>query len=225
MAKKLFAIFNILILGVALNANTPESEYDRLRRENRELRKKLLAREREITNYRIWLACMGIDYRKSNVEQREKRLLYTLEELSKRGNILSMAALTVSDECRKLLAELPLGPARKTRIELRLDDLERAAGALAGLTIPNDAQAGSCRIIAVDNKLQAVVFSAGAGAGVFPGMVFHAKNKPDLKFRVTAARFEGSVAELIEGKWQDVVPGMEMSAFQKVKENNPIIKR
>ena len=42
---------------------------------------------------------------------------------------------------------------------------------------------------------------------------------------MTAARFEGSVAELIEGKWQDVVPGMEMSAFQKVKENNPIIKR
>ncbi|MBQ4329236.1 MAG: hypothetical protein IJC27_05875 [Lentisphaeria bacterium] len=225
MAKTLFTILIILILGAAAKAETPESEYDRLRRENRELRKKLLAGENEIKNYRIWLASLGIDFRKSDAGEREKRLLYILEELAKRGNILSMSALTVSDECRKLLAELPVGPAKKTRIELRLDELERAAAALAGLTIPNDAQAGSCRILAVDNGLQAVVLSAGAGAGVFPGMVFHAKSKPELKFRVIGARFEGSVAELAEGNWQDVVPGMEMSAFQKVKENNPLIRR
>ena len=225
MAKTFSTLLILLILGAAFQADASESEYDRLRRENRELRKKLLAGEREIANYRIWLASLGIDYRKSSVQDREKRLLHTLEELAKRGNALSMAALTVSDECRKLISELPLGPARKTRIELRLDELERAAGALAGLTIPDDAQAGSCRVLAVDNTLQAVVLSAGAGAGVFPGMVFHAKNRPELKFRVIGARFEGSVAELIEGKWQDVVPGMEMSAFQKVKENNPLIKR
>lgn len=195
----------------------PESEVGRLRRENQQLRKKLLARENELANYRIWLVSLGIDYRKSSVSDREKRLLYTLDEISRRGNLLSMAALTVSDECRKLLAELPLGPARKAQIKIRLDELDRAAGKFAGLTIPGDAQAGSCRILALNNDLQVVILSAGAGAGVFPGMVFHVKNNPQLKFRVTGTRFEGAVAELIEGDWQDIVPGMEVSAFQKSK--------
>ncbi len=217
MAKKIFALLTIIISGAVFLQATPESEAGRLRRENQQLRKKLLARENELVNYRIWLASLGIDYRKSSVSDREKRLLYTLDEISRRGNLLSMAALTVSDECRKLLAELPLGPARKAQIKIRLDELDRAAGKFAGLTIPGDAQAGSCRILALNNDLQVVILSAGAGAGVFPGMVFHVKNNPQLKFRVTGTRFEGAVAELIEGDWQDIVPGMEVSAFQKSK--------
>ena len=157
MAKKIFALLTIIISGAVFLQATPESEAGRLRRENQQLRKKLLARENELANYRIWLASLGIDYRKSSVSDREKRLLYTLDEISRRGNLLSMAALTVSDECRKLLAELPLGPARKAQIKIRLDELDRAAGKFAGLTIPGDAQAGSCRILALNNDLQVVM--------------------------------------------------------------------
>lgn len=223
MAKKLFACFTIMISGAMLLTAAPESDNSRLLRENQQLRKKLLAQEKELANYRIWLASLGVDYRKNSVSEREKHLLYTLEEVSRRGNLLSMAALTVSDECRKLLIELPLGPARKAQIKLRLDELDRAAGKFAGLTIPGDAQAGSCRILAVNNDLQVVVLSAGAGAGVFPGMIFHVKNNPQLKFRVTGTRFEGALAEITEGNLQDVVPGMEVSAFQKVKQTEKII--
>ena len=67
--------------------------------------------------------------------------------------------------------------------------------------------------------------AAGAGAGVFPGMIFYVKNDPQLKFRVIGTRFEGAVAELADGNWSDVVPGMEVSAFQKVKEPEKLIKR
>ncbi len=203
-----------------------ESEHERLVRENRILREMLLKQERELADYRIWIAGLGVDYRKNKVSDREKLYLFTLQELAKRGNLLSMSALAVRDECRKLLAELPLGPARKAQVELRLDELERSAAKLAGLTIPGDAQASACRVLALNSQLQVAVLSAGAGAGVFPGMIFHAKNKPELKIRVIATRFEGSVAEIVEGAWEDLVPGMEMSAFQQLKEPpRPLIKR
>ncbi|MBO7329877.1 MAG: hypothetical protein J6W00_14030 [Lentisphaeria bacterium] len=225
MAKKIFALLITICSGAVLFAAAPESDAGDLRKEIQELRKKLLAQEKELANYRIWLASLGIDYRKNSVPEREKHLLYTLEELSRCGNLLSMAALTVGDECRKLLVELPLGPARKAQIKIRLDELDRAAGKFAGLTIPGDANAGSCRLLAVSDDLQVVVLSAGAGAGVFPGMIFYVKNDPQLKFRVIGTRFEGAVAELAEGNWSDVVPGMEVSAFQKVKEPEKLIKR
>ena len=224
MAKRFFALLMILISGGAICVSaSPESNEDRLIRENRELRKKLLEKDRELADYRIWIASLGIDFRKNSVSDREKRAAYILDELAKRGNVLSMAALTVSDECRRLLRELPLGPARKAQVELRLDELERAAGSFAGLTIPGNDNAASCRVLAINSELQVAVLSAGTGAGVFPGMIFHAKNKPALQLRVIGTRFEGSVAELSSGSWADLVPGMEMSALKQVKEQKKSI--
>ena len=146
-------------------------------------------------------------------------MLLVLEELARRGNGLSMAALTVSDECRKLLQEMPLGPARKAQVELRLDELEKAAWIFAGLAIPGNSDVGNCRVLAVDRDLNVAVISAGAGAGVFPGMVFTAKQNGQLKLRVLATRFEGAVAEIISGKPHEFRPGLEMTALHQTPQN------
>ena len=221
---KIFSIFLLLMMsGGWLWANPPESEVERLERENRELREKLAQAERELAGYRQWLADLALDHTQMELSERERRVLLMLEELARRGNALSMKALSVRDECRRLLVELPLGPARKAQIELRLDELERAAMGFAALTIPGNSDIGSCRVLAADRDLKVVVISIGAGAGVFPGMIFHATQNPRLQLRVIGTRFDGSVAEIVSGEVHEFTPGMEMSALHRDPQNRQLI--
>ena len=213
--KFFLTILVIVISGVLVWADTPESDIARLERENRELKEKLLQAERELAGYRQWLAGLALDQSQMELSDRERRALLVLEELARRGNVLSMKALSVRDECRRLLAELPLGPARKAQVELRLDELERSAMSFAALTIPGNSDIGSCRVLAADRELKVVVLSVGAGNGVFPGMVFHAKQNPNLKIRIIGTRFDGSVAEVVSGEIHEFTPGMEMSALHQ----------
>ncbi len=214
--KRFLTTLLLIIAGVLAHADTPEAELVRLRRENRELREKLLQSERELTGYRQWLAGLTLDHTRMELSDRERRTLLVLEELVRRGNVMSMKALSVRDECRRLMAEMPLGPARKAQVELRLDELERAAMQFAALAIPGNSDISSCRVLAASRELKVVVISAGAGAGVFPGMVFHAKENPELRLRVIGTKFDGAVAEIVSGEIHQFTPGLEMSALHQM---------
>jgi hypothetical protein len=102
--KFFLTILVIFISGVLVWADTPESDIARLERENRELKEKLLQAERELAGYRQWLAGLALDHSQMELSDRERRALLVLEELARRGNVLSMKALSVRDECRRLLA-------------------------------------------------------------------------------------------------------------------------
>lgn len=208
----------VIFLTGAVNAVPADSDNTRLIRENRELREKLLQAEKELAEYRMYFANLSVDHLKKNNSEREQRAFYLLDELIKRGNALSISALAVGGECRKLLNDFPLGPARKAQIELRIEELERSAGLFAGLSLPDNSSVGSCRILAVERNLKVIVLSAGAGAGIFPGMVFTAKKDPLLKFKVIGTRVEGAVAEIISGDINNIVPGIEVSALQQRKQ-------
>ena len=219
MKKFFFSSGLMMLFAGAVCAAPADAELARLEKENRELRKKLIAAEKKLENYQVWLAGAGFDHKAITGPDREKQLLKVLEELVRRGNMLSMSSLAVSDECRRLLTEMPLGPVRKAQVELRLDELERAAGRFAGLAIPGNSDAAACRILAVNSKLNAVVISAGAGSGIFPGMVFHVKNDPNLKVRVIAVLFDGALAEVVSGKISSFAAGMEMSALTRKQQH------
>jgi hypothetical protein len=207
-------LLSFALVGGVFSAPPTEEEYRRLQLENRELRDKLVKLENELADYRLWLGKMTVDHR-SSAGADDKRLLLVMKELSKRGNNLSLAALMIGDECKKLLQELPVGPARKAQVELRLDELDKAAGAFAGLTVPSDASVSNCRVLAVNHELKVAVISAGGLSGVFPGMVFRAKNNPSLRVMVIGVRLEGAVVEPVSGDWRELVPGTELSALYR----------
>ena len=108
MRRFFLALMIFLLTGERLPAVSPDSEIIRLERENRELKEKLLRTERELDGFRMWLGNIAFDHTRMVVSDRERQVLLVMEELARRGNGLSMAALAVSDECRKLLSELPL---------------------------------------------------------------------------------------------------------------------
>ena len=207
--KKSLLLATVIMSACALRA---EDEISRLRRENRQLREQVIKLEQRLAGLRQWLGHTTLDREDVKHSSRESRLLFSLKEFSRRGNILAMAAADTGDEFKKLLADMPLGPARKAQLQLRIEELERAAGSFSALSFPGSNTVNRCRVLAFDPQLQAVVISAGAGNGVMPGMLFHRTDKPDLKLRVIATRFDGSLAEVVSGEANDFLPGTPLSA-------------
>ena len=209
MLKKSLLLITILLVSGTLRA---EDELARLRRENRQLRDQVIKLEQRLAGLRQWLGHTTLDREDVKHSTRESRLLFSLKEFSRRGNILVMAAASTGDEFRKLLADMPLGPARKAQLQLRIEELERAARSFSALSFPGHDTIRNCRVLAFDPELQVVVISAGTGNGVMPGMVFHRADDPKLKLRVIATRFDGSLAEVISGSANDFLPGSQLSA-------------
>lgn len=209
MLKKSLLLTAILLIAVTLHADT---ELDRLRRENRQLREQVIKLEQRLAGLRQWLGHTTLDREEVKHSSRESRLLFSLKEFSRRGNILAMASAGTAEEFRKLLTDMPLGPARKAQLLLRIEEMERAAGSFSALSMPGNDSVNRCRVLAFDQELQVVVISAGSGNGVMPGMIFHRTDKPDLKLRVIATRFDGSLAEVISGTANEFLPGTPLSA-------------
>ena len=183
-----------------------------LRAENGRLRERVLQMEKELAALRLWLggASLGPD---AALSVRERRALLTIDEFSKRGNRLTVEAVSSAEEFRKLLDELALGPARKAQLRLRLDALDDAARKFAALSVPAQDGVRSCQVLAVNRELQTAVISAGSGSGVMPGMVFHAESIPELRLRVIAVQYEGALVEPVSGTLDRAVPGMRLSAL------------
>ena len=183
-----------------------------LRAENGRLREQVTRMEKELAALRMWLggASLGPD---AGFSVRERRALLTIDEFARRGNKLTVEAVSSCEEFRKLLDELALGPARKAQLRLRLDALDDAARRFAALSVPTQDTVRSCQVLAVDRELRTAVISAGSGSGVMPGMVFHAESVPELRLRVIAVQYEGALVEPVSGALDRLVPGMRLSAL------------
>ncbi len=191
----------------------------RLQQENRQLREKIIQLESELGVIRQWLGGTAVDALDVSAGAREKRALLALKEFSRRGNALVLESVAVAEEFRQVIAELAAGPARKARLQLRVDALESAAQKFSALSIPGNDNIHSCRILAVSRELNVAVISAGSNEGVVPGMVFRPSGREGipLQLRVIGVRYEGALAEIIRGNPRDVVPGMSVTAVAEKK--------
>ena len=210
-----------------------------LRRRNEELRRLCDERNAEIERLRaelakvqsrctkldLWLAGVADTGEVTPAERREELLLIRLSEFSRQGSELALGTVAFCDEIRKLLAEIPLGAARRARLSLRIDELESAARTFvaAAENALHDPIAAlkNCRVLAVDRKLEVAVLSVGALDGVAPGIIFR-NAAGTLKLRVVAVRRRVAAAVSAEGNLSDLAVGVELSALDFGSAATPI---
>jgi len=210
--KKTFFVLAGFMLPLLLLSGSAADEAI-LRQENRELRERLLQQEKELKQLKLWMANAASAGANLSSSEREQYSLRIINEMMLRGKELAMRADNISTQLRRSLDTLPLKPAQRVRLVLRLDELDGAVRQYISF-VTGSGKTDACRVISFDRNLGIAVLSAGIEQGFSPGMVFQpAGKKSDLRLRIISVRPGIAAAELISGSWNEVVSGMAVTAF------------
>ena len=192
------------------------SALEQLRRENAELRSRLLKQEQELNRMRQWLAGVVSGYNESGSGSNE-RLLARFNEVIRSGKALSLKCDEISKSLRRLLKDKAFSESVRIQYSMLLDELDERARSFTNIALHRDGKNSDMRIIAVDNKLQIAVVSGGLQDGIFPGMMLYQVNSPEskLRLRVISVRPGACAVDLAGGEWKEVIPGMELTPFRK----------
>lgn len=196
-------------------------ENRRLRAELDRLRGKLAEQDRNMLKFRQWVGSVSDSGRVQTVSERETRLLAMLSELLKRCNRLVIQVSEIQRSFRTLISEVPMGPAKQARLLLQLEELERIsmqASEISGVVeAENDPKAfQELRVIAVNRELETAVLSGGSVHGLFPGLIYQGKSDSRLKLRIVSVRPWVSAAVPVDGRMDEITPGMTFSAAHRV---------
>ena len=217
---KVLFIIALTILGAAAFAGDG-AELERLRRENAELKEKLLAERARARDQALFLAAVADEGEFSTSKEREARLLTKLSQLCRDGEKLAAKSKELADEMRQLLREIPLDAAARARYKLLIDDLERVAGSFAAsLDDPaaDPAQAfRSCRVLEVNRELGLVLLDIGHRQGAFVGLLLRGGSNGKLLLRLEDVRAGVAAATVLQGDSGQIVPGMEFGAEKRGK--------
>ena len=214
MKIKTLFIFTIIsaVTMTAVNAAVPEAPEAALRRENARLRDELLRRSKELEDLKLYLATVTSGGAVQKSSEREKNALAALDKISHSGMDMAIKVDTALRELRAMMRVLPLSDLQQTQINLRLESMEAAVRHY--ILFARGGKKDSCHVVAVERRLGIVVISAGLDQGLFPGMVFRPQQGDSpIRLRVITVKEEIAAAELIAGAWEDITPGMSITAF------------
>ena len=166
-----------------------------------------------------WLAGMVSAEKELDKENAAAIRLAKMAELQKSGIALALKADAVSKLFRKELNSGKYESSSRIKYSMLLDELDETVRSFSSYALRNESTQKELQIIAVDSKLQLAVLSGGSSDGIITGMILFPKNRPDskLKLRVTSVRPGVCAADLREGEWSDVIPGMLLTPFKSVK--------
>ena len=219
--KKLVVILHCLFAAALCAFGAEESEVERLRRENAELREMLHKERQRARDQALFLASVADLGEFTSSKDREAWLLTRLSVLCRDGERLAVKAAELVTEMRRLLRELPMDTARRAQLQLLTDELERQAGVFAALVEdqPRDpAQAlRECRVLAVNKELGVLLMDIGFRQGAFVGLVLRGGAERKIAIRLEDVRSGVAAAAVIQGNLSDVTPGMIFNAETRVK--------
>ena len=218
--KFLAAIIMTLCCCAAVRAGS-DAEAERLRRENAELKAKLLVERARARDQALFLAAVADEGEFTASKEREARLLTKLGQLCRDGEKLVVKSKELADEMRLLLRNIPLDAAGKARGKLLIDELERVAGSFAAslddpATDPAEALRG-CRVLEVNRELELVLLDIGCRQGAFVGLLLRGGPDKKLVLRLEDVRAGVAAATVLEGDLGKIVPGMEFGAEKRGK--------
>ncbi len=198
-----------------------DAELDRLRRENAELKAKLLAERARARDQALFLAAVADEGEFTTSKEREARLLTRLSQLCRDGEKIVVKSKELADEMRTLLREIPLDAAARARCKLLIDDLERVAGSFAASLDDPAADPAkafrTCRVLEVNRELGLVLLDIGHRQGAFVGLLLRGGPDKKLVLRLEDVRAGVAAAAVLEGEPGQIVPGMEFGAEKRGK--------
>jgi len=215
--------FSCALTALSLSAHdgAAADELLRLRRENAELREQLLKARTRLRDQELFLAAAADEGEFSSPKAREARMLTKLATLCADGEKLTVKIRELIDEVRAILREAPVDTARRARMNLLLDEVERLAGAFAStLDDPAGDPAAAlreCRVLEVNRELGVALVNVGSRQGAFVGLVLHGGPEKSVELRLDEVRSGVSAATLLRGDWRDVIPGMSFSAEKVIR--------
>ena len=219
--KRLLRTLAVSVLLSLAPAVSGADETERLRRENAELRSELLKVREKLRDQELFLAAAADEGEFTSSKEREARLLTKLSLLCSDGDKLAVRIKELADEVRTVLRDVPVDAARRARLGMLLDDLERQTGAFSALiddSAADPAQAfRECRVLEVNRKLEVVLLDIGARQGAFVGLVLRGAADRNIELRLEDVRSGVSAATIQKGKLENIVPGMSFSAENKVR--------
>ncbi len=148
-----------------------------------------------------------ISYDKSGAE-----VLKALTEVSQKGEVLVTDSAKFCDFIEVLLKKEKISDVEKVRAKFRMAKLRSTAEIFYARiqSPPKGKLFTSCRILAVNDKLQVVVLNVGSVYGIRNGVLLKSEKNKDIKLKIIAVRPFISGAIVLEGNIEDLSPGQNV---------------
>ena len=169
-------------------------------------------RENALLRIQSSVAATLANGKKRAMSDESVKLLKSLDRVIKAGDNLVSMATEFSDFVNIALEEKELTDLDKARIRFSIQKLKSASELFHALSTPpvNLGFAKSCRILALNDKLQLAVLNVGSVNGIRNGLNLRSvKSKNKVLLRVIDARPYVSGAIVMEGDIGDLAPGMK----------------
>ena len=176
-------------------------------------------KEAEYARLKLSIAASLADGKKKAYDTETVKVLEALRDVSDTGEKLVTASAEFCDYIDVLLDKDKITDVERVRARYRLDKL-RAAAEVFHARIQKPAKArlfSSCRVLALNDKLQLVVLSIGSVYGMRNGLILTTGKKDDgdedasaVKVKVVAVRPFISGAIIVDGDIEDIAPGMTL---------------
>lgn len=187
-------------------------EFQALRRELEAVLLRAEAQQEEYSRLQLSAVALVAGAEAPDRRPSEADLLVALEETATAGRTVTDEVLAVCRMLEAALDEETIPAAERARIRARLAGLRVASERFNDrVRVPERADKAwdSCRIVAVDDRLQVVVLAAGSVQGIGCGLGLRAGDEEDsVRLRVIAVRPHVSAALVVEGDLGRLAPGM-----------------
>ena len=199
-------------------------EVDLLKQENAVIRKELLEtldkfsmQAEKLKRYEMSAAAVVESMNPVYIGNREEESAGSLRTVMQSSAALASSSASLCDEVLFLLRNSLLDPVLSAKLRLRIDSLKNEIRRIAILNVPPLPPDGfaSCRVLNLDEKLNAVVLSAGYRQGVRAGMLLRSADGK-VVMQVVALKNFTCAALVTKGNIASVGIGMEAFATGNV---------
>ena len=170
-------------------------------------------RDAETARLKASIAASLAEGSKKSYDRNGAEVIKALADVSRKGEVLVTDSAEFCDYIDVLLDKTAISDVERVRAKFRMAKLRAAAEVFhARLQKPLKGKLfSSCRILAVNDKLQVAVLNVGSVYGMRNGVLLKGGKNGEVKLKVISVRPFISGAIVIKGDIENLAPGMNVS--------------